>query len=447
MKVVVIGSGYVGLVSGVCLAEIGHDVICVEKDHKKVAQINSGEPPFYEVKLKDLLKKVIKVGRFSVCSDIANAMSNADISLIAVGTPYDGKEIDLSYIRQAAIEIGLNVNLAAPNHVVCVKSTVVPGTTRSIVKKLVEQNSSNRQGLGFGMNPEFLAEGCAVDDFMNPDRIVIGSDNQLTDKLLRRLYSPFDNVDIVTVSLETAEISKYTANSYFATLISFTNEIANLCSSIDDVDILDVMRIVHLDKRISPIVEGLRIYPGSVSFLHPGIGYGGSCFPKDVKSLITFAKENNRELSILKAVDNTNINQINVMVDLIKKKRGNLKGDRAGILGLAFKPGTDDIRESPAIKLIQRLLLDCAEIHAHDPLAIEATKNFFSPQSKINFHNSFDGLLKEVDFLILVTTWPEYKNIEELAELHGKAFFDGRRFLDKKLVPEYYGIGLNYEEN
>lgn len=443
MKVAIIGAGYVGLVTGVGLASLGHEIVCVEKDVTKINEINAGYAHFYETHLNDMLAKVIKDGNFKATSEISDALFNADISMIAVGTPFSEGEIDLSYIRQAAMDIGVNAHLASKNHVVCVKSTVVPGTTINVVKPIVEEYSQNREGIYFGMNPEFLAEGTAVHDFMNPDRVVIGADNSIASQLLTDLYAPFAGVDIKIVSIETAEIAKYASNSFFATLISFSNEISNLCSSVEGVDVLDVMNAVHLDKRISPIIDGQRITPGLVSFLHPGVGYGGSCFPKDVKSIIQFGQERGHALRLLEKVDEINVKQTSEFISLIKKNIASLKNVKVGILGLSFKPGTDDIRESPAIKIIHELTLEGANIHAHDPMANHAMHQILSPKYFVKYHESVDSLLHQVDLVLLLTSWPEYKKIGILDVCKNMPIFDGRRFLNKYDYPLYHGLGLN----
>lgn len=318
-----------------------------------------------------------------------------------------------------------------------------PGTTINVVKPIVEEYSQNREGIYFGMNPEFLAEGTAVHDFMNPDRVVIGADNSIASQLLIDLYAPFAGVDIKVVSIETAEMAKYASNSFFATLISFSNEISNLCSSVEGVDVLDVMNAVHLDKRISPIIDGQRITPGLVSFLHPGVGYGGSCFPKDVKSIIRFGQERGNALRLLEKVDEINVKQITEFISLIKKNITSLKNVRVGILGLSFKPGTDDIRESPAIKIIHELTLEGANIHAHDPMANQAMHQILSPKYFVKYHESVDSVLNQVDLVLLLTSWPEYKKIGILDVCKNIPIFDGRRFLNKYDYPLYHGLGLN----
>ena len=252
MKIVVIGAGYVGLVSGVGLAEIGHEVVCVDVAPSKVESINSGVCPIYEEGLGTLLQKNVASGHLRATTNLAKAMADAQVSMIAVGTPFDGKEMDLSYIRQAAIDIGKTLQYAAAYHVVCVKSTVVPGTTQRVVGPLLEEHSLRKLGINLGlcMNPEFLAEGTAVNDFMEPDRIVIGSHDERSSEVMQEMYKTFATTDLVLTTPATAEMCKYAANSFLATTISFANEIANLCTVVGGIDAIDVMKAVHLDRRL-----------------------------------------------------------------------------------------------------------------------------------------------------------------------------------------------------
>jgi UDPglucose 6-dehydrogenase/GDP-mannose 6-dehydrogenase len=444
MKIVVIGSGYVGLVSGVCLAEIGHDVVCVDVDSNKVNSINSGISPIYEDGLDEFLKKNVTSRRLRATTDLAEAIVGADISMIAVGTPFDGKEIDLSYIRQAAIDIGKSLRHANNYHVICVKSTVVPGTTQNVVGPLLEEASGRKVGvdLGLCMNPEFLAEGSAVKDFMEPDRIVIGASDERTAAVMQRMYAPFTGTDFVLTTPSTAEMGKYTANSFLATVISFSNEIANLCAVVGDIDAIDVMKTVHLDRRLSPILPQGRVTPGLMAFLFPGTGFGGSCFPKDVKALVSFGFKSGQPLNILDAVLETNRMQPHMTLGLIREELGILKNKRIAVLGLAFKAGTDDVRESPAIPIIEALLKEDAYVYAHDPIAIHSMKTAF-PNFKIDYCDNLDETIKDVDAIVLVTSWPDYQMIHDQLKTKSVPVIDGRRFLDKTKFECYRGIGLN----
>ena len=444
MKVVIIGTGYVGLVSGVCFAEIGHNVICVDIDHKKIESINKCKSHIYEEGLDDLLRSNVTKGRLTATTNLKEAIIDADITMIAVGTPFTGDFIDLTYIKQAATDIGDVLEFAPDFHVVCVKSTVVQGTTENVVGKIIEERSSRRldENIGLCMNPEFLAEGTAVSDFMNPDRIVIGASDSKTSKIVQQLYAQFDSTDMILTTPATAEMIKYTANAFLATVISYANEIANLCSSIGGIDAIDVMQGVYADKRLSPILPEGRVTPGLMSFLYPGTGFGGSCFPKDLKALISYADQYDYSLEILKSVFEVNQNQPSVTVDLLIRELGDLIGKRIAVLGLAFKPGTDDVRESPSITIIQQLLANGAFVVAHDPIAIENMKAILFGKS-LTYVNDLPNAVNNVDAIVLVTSWPEYHDLSMLLKSNEIPIIDGRRFLDKKQFDKYSGIGLN----
>ena len=292
------------------------------------------------------------------------------------------------------------------------------------------------------MNPEFLAEGSAVKDFMNPDRIVIGSNNESTTKMMQNLYSHFEEVEIINTSLSTAEMIKYASNSFLASVISYSNEIANLCSSIKNIDVVDVMNGVSKDRRLSPIVDGERITPGLMSFLYPGTGFGGSCFPKDIKALSSFSNKKNYEMSILDAVIKVNNNQPLVTMNLLKDSLGSLKDKKITVLGLAFKPETDDIRESPAITILNELINSGANILAHDPIASKNMSELFMNKNIKFFDNLEEVCRNETDAFILVTSWQEYKNLHNFINPKSSLIIDGRRFLDKNIYSNYKGIGL-----
>ena len=383
MKISVVGTGYVGLVSGVCLAEKGHEVTCVDNSLEKVESINRGKSPIYEEGLDTLLKNNIGI-RLKATDDLESAIVNTEITLIAVGTPFEGDEIDLQYIRQVARQIGRALTKKSGYHVVVVKSTVVPGTTDEVVLPILEEFSGLTAGkdFGVGMNPEFLREGTAIKDFMKPDRIVLGGIDDRSRQTLGRVYEPFPDVDTLMVNNKTAEMIKYTSNSLLATLISFSNEIGNLCAGLGDIDAIDVMRGVHLDKRVSPILmDGQRITPGITTYLEAGCGFGGSCFPKDVKALIAHGEKAGQSMSLLKTVISVNKDQPDKMLQYLNRHFPDLHDVRVAVLGLAFKPGTDDMRESPAIPIVQKLLSAGADISAYDPVAQEEAKKIFGINS------------------------------------------------------------------
>lgn len=445
MKVSVIGTGYVGLVSGVCLAEKGHKILCVDIDEEKVNKINHGIPPIYEKGLEELLRKNIHAN-LQATTDLHKAVAETEISLIAVGTPFDDEKIDLSYIEAVSRQIGKALKDKASYHTVVVKSTVVPGTTDEVVLPILEGASGKKAGthFGVGMNPEFLREGKAIQDFMFPDRIVMGAIDKKSHDSLEELYSPFEGVDKLRTNNKTAEMIKYTSNSLLATVISFSNEIANLCAAIGDIDVVDVMKGVHMDKRLNPIMRnGKRIIPSFTTYIEAGCGFGGSCFPKDVKALIAHGKRAGKPMELLDAVMQVNARQPRQVISLLKKRFSSLRGLRIAILGLAFKPGTDDMRESPAIPVVRELLAQGAEINAYDPVAQREAQRLFG-NNHIAYSDNLRQTVENVQAIVLLTRWEEFGKLPDLlVNLHPQpVVVDGRRMLDKTSIARYEGIGL-----
>lgn len=443
MKISVVGTGYVGLVSGVCLAHVGHDVACIDLDQAKVDKINRGEPPIYEVGLEDLLQKLIGKS-LTATTDFDTAVRNSDLSLIAVGTPFDGQEIDLQYIRQVARQIGEVLKTKDSYHTVIVKSTVVPGTTEDVVLPILEEASGKKAGVDFGvgMNPEFLKEGEAIDDFMYPDRIVLGGIDDRSIDALAELYAAFPGTDKIRTSPRTAEMIKYTANSLLATLISFSNEIGNLCTAIGGVDVTEVMEGVHLDKRFSPILDQGRVRPSSLSYIEAGCGFGGSCFPKDVKALITYGQDKDQPMSVLKSVIDTNAAQPARMVQMAKRHYFSLKGVKVALLGLAFKPGTDDIRESASLAVIDLLQSEGADITAFDPIAQHETEKHLGAKT-IGYADTVEACIEDAEVIMLMTSWPEFRDLPKLLQGCDTLLIDGRRMIPREAVQRYEGIGLS----
>jgi UDPglucose 6-dehydrogenase/GDP-mannose 6-dehydrogenase len=445
MNISIVGTGYVGLVSGACLADKGHSVICVDVDKGKVDQINAGDSPIYEEGLESLVKR--NVGkRLTATTDLASAVHQSDITLIAVGTPFDGQAIDTSYIEGASREIGEAIRDKNSFHAVIIKSTVVPGTTDDVATPILEKASGRKAGedFGVGMNPEFLREGAAIPDFMEPDRIVYGATDDRTFALLDEMYSVFDGVDIIRTSNKTAEMIKYTANSLLATLISFSNEIGNLCSGLGEIDVVDVMKGVHLDRRLSPIMEsGDRVVPSITSFIEAGCGFGGSCFPKDVKALIAHGQAAGQEMSLLQSVIDINRVQPMRVLALLKKHFANLEGLKIAVMGLAFKPGTDDMRESPSIPIVNALHAEGAVISAFDPVAIEEAQKVFTDVD-IEYAASIEAAVQGVDAVIIVTIWDEFHTLPDIINNMASQplLIDGRRMIDKDAVSRYDGIGM-----
>lgn len=446
MKISVIGTGYVGLVSGVCLADTGHEVICVDVDPAKVDMINAGQPPIYEKGLEELLTRHCGVG-LRATTDLNAAVTATDLSLIAVGTPFDGEAIDLGYIRTAAEQIGAALKTKTAYHVVVVKSTVVPGTSDDVVAPIVAEASGKSLGpdFGVGMNPEFLREGEAVADFMTPDRIVLGANDARCLERMQALYAGFPDTDVVATTPKTAEMIKYTANSLLATMISFSNEIGNLCAHIGGVDVVEVMRGVHLDKRLTPILgNSQRVVPTFTTYIEAGCGFGGSCFPKDVKALISFGEAKGQPMDLLSSVIAVNRRQPEQMLRLLNKHYPDVNGLRIGVLGLAFKPGTDDMRESPAIPVVQALVAGGAKVTAFDPIARQEAEHIFGADGvKISYADSLDDCIEGAEAIMLITRWDLFNALPDLvAGLQPQPLVvDGRRMLDKKRFERYEGIG------
>jgi len=425
MKISVIGTGYVGTVSGTCFAELGHEVICVDVDRSKVDQINAGVPPIYEDGLSELLKKHAGK-RIHATSDYDMAVKNSDVSFICVGTPSDSNgNIDLGIVRAASASLGEALKKKKGYHVVVVKSTVVPETTEKVVLPIIEKHSGKRAGdFGIAMNPEFLREGKAVHDFMHPDKIVVGSLDKRSGDIVASLYCGLP-CEVTRTNPRTAEMIKYVNNSFLATKISFSNEVGNICKELG-IDTYEVMKAVGKDFRIGP------------HFLNSGMGFGGSCFPKDVKALIGKAMEVGYEPVLLESVIKVNEKQPSRIVRLLKNKLGNISGKKIAVLGLAFKNDTDDIRESRSIPVIKELLDNGAKVVAYDPMANENMKNVFK---NIEYHSSAEDALREADACLLMTEWDEFKSLDkEFGVMKNSLVIDGRHILTPGKDIEYVGL-------
>jgi len=445
MKVSVVGTGYVGLVSGVCLAEKGHEVVCVDIDQSKVDMINSGQPPIYEMGLEELLKNNIG-NRMEATTDLAGAVKSSQITLIAVGTPFDGERIDLKYVKQVARDVGDIIKNKSDYHVVVVKSTVVPGTTDDVVLPILEEQSGKKAGAGFGvgMNPEFLTEGVAVKDFMEPDRIVIGGNDDQALDVQAELYSPWDNVEVLRTNCKTAEMIKYSSNAMLATCISFSNELANFCTALGGIDIAEVTRGLHLAHYLQPFVsDGARVRAPISSFFEAGCGFGGSCLPKDVKALVAHGEAHGQPMPLLDTVIKINREQPARVIKILEKHLGDLKDRKIGILGLAFKPDTDDMRESPSIPIIKTLKSLGASVRAYDPIAAEEAAKCFEPDT-YERADSVESAVADADAVVLITRWDEFNAVPELiARVNPEVLFvDARRMLDKSKFARYDGIGM-----
>ena len=434
MRVSIVGVGYVGLITGSCFAELGNGVTCVDVIEEKVEKINRGESPIYEEGLDELLKKHIGKS-LRATTNLESAVLNSDITFICVGTP-DAPEggIDLKYVKSAAEGIGKVLGKKSRYHVVVVKSTVIPGTTNSVVLPIVEKSSGKKAGKDFGvaMNPEFLREGRAIEDFMNPDRIVIGAQDEKAASVLEELYEKF-TCPKMRADLRTAEMIKYASNALLATKISFINEIANVCEKVG-TDVVDVAKGVGLDHRISP------------QFLQAGAGFGGSCFPKDVKALVELAKREGYETKILNSVLEVNKLQAEHMVEVLKEKLEDVENKKIAILGLAFKPGTDDVREAPSLRIVKELVDKKAKVFAYDPIAKETFEKVVG--CRVAYARSLEECIKDAEACLIVTDWDEFKVDPSVfvKNMEKAVVIDGRRILNpeqaKKAGIDYFGIGF-----
>jgi UDPglucose 6-dehydrogenase len=446
MNVCVVGTGYVGLVSGVCLAAKGHNVTCVDIDREIVKKLNFGVPTIYEKGLPELFNEVLHEGNFSATNSLESALEKAELVIVAVGTPSENGVIDLKHVEEACKGIGRYIRSADRYLSVIVKSTVIPGTTDTFVRKTLEEFSGKELGeFGLGMNPEFLREGEAICDFMYPDRIIMGYETQETLKDLEELYSPW-NIDKIRVNTRTAELIKYANNVLLATQISTVNEIANLASTLGGIDAMDVFAGVCLDKRWNPIIDGRRVNPEILKYLIPGCGFGGSCFPKDVQALRSQGEALGNSMSIMNAVLDINESQPHQILNILEKSLGKIIGQNVLILGLAFKPGTDDVRESPAIKVINDLAQREAKIYAHDPIASDNFKLVIDEKNvNVEFVADWRSVLSEVDIIVIITPWVEYRELS-FYPLEDKVVFDSRRlfFSNDLNARQYISIGRRF---
>ena len=395
MHIAVIGTGYVGLVSGACFAEFGVDVTCVDVDQAKIDKLNNGVIPIYEPGLDAIVDKNAAAGRLKFTTDLKSAVEGAQVVFLAVGTPpqADGSP-DMSYYRQAAKEVAEAMN----GYKVLVTKSTVPVGTGKWLRDFVQENLKTDTEFGVASNPEFLREGAAIEDFMRPDRVVIGSNEERAIEVMKELYRPLFLIEtpIVITSLEAAELTKYAANAFLATKITFINEIANLCDAIG-CDVHDVARGMGMDNRIGR------------KFLHPGPGYGGSCFPKDTRALTTVADQFGVETRIVDAVIDANDRQREMMISKIEKLVGDFTGKQIGILGLSFKPETDDMRESPAIEIVGALCKRGAKVCAFDPVAMDEAKHVLNGIEYA--HDEYDAI-KNADALVIVTEWNQFRALD-----------------------------------
>ncbi len=431
MHIGIIGTGYVGLVTGACFAEFGLFVTCVDKDEKKIKALKKGEIPFYEPGLDELVKRNVKQGRLIFTTKIAKAVESSLVIFIAVGTPRRGDgSADMKYVEEVAREIANHMD---DYKVIVTKSTVPVGTGEKI-REIISRNLKSRTDFDIVSNPEFLREGSAIEDFMRPNRVVLGAASPQAVAIMKDLYKPLYLLEtpFVITNIETAELIKYASNSFLATKISFINEIATLCEKVG-ADVHMVAKGMGLDQRI-----------GS-KFLHPGPGYGGSCLPKDTTALLKIAEDNNVHLGIVDAAVRANERQRGYMVERIKQSMGDLKGKTLAVLGLSFKPNTDDIRDAPSVPIIKTLLKEGAKIRAYDPVSMEEAEKILP---EIKYCKDPYNTLKGADALIIMTEWNQFRNLELdkiKALLNSPFFFDLRNIYDPQKMREkgfqYYSVG------
>ncbi len=428
MNICIIGTGYVGLVTGVCFAEFGLNVTCVDNDAEKIKMLQQGIIPFYEPGLEEMTKKALREGRISFTTEIKKGVQNALVIFIAVGTPSknDGS-VDLSYIENVAKEIA---EVMDGYKVIVTKSTVPVGTGK-LIEKIIKEHQKVKVSFDIASNPEFLREGSAIEDFMRPNRVVIGAESEQAKAILKDLYRPLYLIEtpFIITDINTAEMIKYASNSFLGTKISFINEMANICEKVG-ADVHLVAKGMGLDNRIAP------------KFLHPGPGFGGSCFPKDTKAIVKIAKDHGYDFEIVKAVIKVNERQKLLMVEKIEKATGNLKNKLIGVLGLTFKPNTSDMREAPSITIINHLLKKGAKIKAYDPAGLEEAKKIF--KDKISYEKDTYTAIKDCDAMVIITEWNQFRNLDwdKVKKLmRGNTIVDLRNIYEPEKMIE---LGFNY---
>jgi len=435
MKLAFIGTGYVGLVTGACMAELGHHVVCADIDKKKIAKIKKGIMPIYELGLEELVEKNVKEGRLSFTASIADAMKSAEVVFSAVGTPEDKKtgKADMQYVHAVAEAFGKNLN----GYKILVNKSTVPVGTADAVRDIIMHVAKGKHEFDVVSNPEFLREGAAIKDFLNPDRVVVGVSSDRAKEIMEKIYRPIARAGrpVMVTDIRSAELIKYASNAFLAVKITFANEMANFCE-LAGANIKEVAKGMGADSRI-----GSR-------FLYAGIGYGGSCFPKDVQALMETGKEHGFDFSIIKAADKVNDAQKMRPIALLKKQYKNLKGKTIGIWGLSFKPRTDDVREAPARYIIEELLKAGAKVKAFDPVAMESFKLSF-PDKRVRYVESAYDAVEDADALVVCTEWDEFRTVEysDLASrMKERVIVDGRNIFERKEAEKegftYFGIGV-----
>lgn len=436
MKIAIVGTGYVGLVSGACFADMGIDVTCVDIDENKIKSLEAGKVPIYEPGLEEIIKRNVRARRLHFTTSLADAMKDVEVVFSAVGTPPDADgSADLRAVEAVAREFGRNID----DYKLLVTKSTVPVGTAAMVRKIVEEEIAARGvdvEFDVASNPEFLKEGSAIKDFMSPDRVVVGTDTEKARRVMSRLYKPFMLLGerMIFTDIPSAEMIKYAANSMLATRISFMNDIANLCEKVG-ADVNMVRKGIGTDSRIGK------------KFLYPGIGYGGSCFPKDIKALIKTAEKHGYDMKVLKAVEEVNRNQKIILFEKLRDYfHGELKGKTVGIWGLAFKPKTDDMREAPSLVIIDALLKEGVNVRVFDPVAMDECKRRIG--ERVTYCHDIYDAASDADAVMLLTEWTQFRlpSLKVLKKvMKGNAVFDGRNIYEKEELAEagfdYYKIG------
>ncbi len=436
MKLAFIGTGYVGLVTGACMAELGHEVVCADIDQKKINGLKRGKMPIYELGLEELVSKNVKKNKLSFTTNISKAIKDAEVIFNAVGTPEDKKtgKANLRYVYAVAETFGKNLN----GYKILVNKSTVPVGTADQCRAIIEKAAGPTAEFDVVSNPEFLREGAAIKDFLNPDRVVVGVESEKAKEKMERIYRPLARAGrpVMFTNVRSAELIKYASNSFLATKISFINEIANFCEKVG-ANVKDVARGMGADTRI-----GSR-------FLYAGIGYGGSCFPKDVQALIETGKEQGFAFQIIEAADRVNDQQKIIPFEILKKEwKKNFKGKQVAVWGLSFKPRTDDVREAPAISIITSLLKAGAKVAAYDPIAMESFHEAHK-ELKVEYRHTAEEVLDGADVLLVLTEWDEFRTADLVTiqkMMKGSLIIDGRNIFEREEAEEagfrYFGIGV-----
>ena len=450
MKIGIIGAGYVGLTTGICLASLKHEISIFDLDEEKIKQINNKKLPFFEKRLQEILEDTIDSKNLITTRNLNQLVNSTEGCFICVGTPTKNDSIDLSQITNAVESLASAIKHENKNeYTIIIRSTIVPNTTKNVILPILSKKfdlGSTDQNIRLAVTPEFLREGNAFDDFMNPDKIVIGSDDDVTKRFVRKIFSAFeDKCEFIETNYQSAELIKYTNNAFFSMLISFSNEIANISEKIPGVDSYRILKALISDKRITSRIDNEKIVPTLESYLVPGCGFGGSCFPKDVEAILDFANKNEVKTPLLKAVLDINSERPNKMVLLSESILGTLENKKISILGLTFKPETDDLRSSPALDAIEILLKKNAKIFAFDPI-LKSKPNLIELPDECNICLSINDALKDSDIAMIFTKWSEFKLLDSklLKKLmKNPIIIDGRGFLEKEKFDNgsYFKIG------